>query len=177
MSEPEKKPEKEEAPKAVGGGGGKLALIAILVGMLNLGATGFVGFTVMHLPPPAAGGGGEGGGHGADSGGHGSQGHGPGQLAPLETFVVNLDEAGAPRYLKAQMSVELSADPEALGAFETAKHKIRDLFLRYLSSLKVDDTRGESKKDKIRQDLLARAQEELGRDRVKDIFFGEFVVQ
>ena len=83
------------------------------------------------------------------------------------------DEEAAAEWVKCK----LSAEPEAMHAFEPRKHKVRDLFLRYLSSLKVADTRGESGKTKIREDLLARAQDELGRDRVKDIFFGEFVVQ
>jgi flagellar basal body-associated protein FliL len=160
MSEPEKKADKTEKPK-----GGGAAILALAIGVLNLCATGFVAYQLMHLPPA----------------GNAEVVHvvddTPGQLAPLDSFIVNLDEAGAPRYLKASMSLELKGDPEALTAFEAAKHKLRDLFLRYLSSLKIEDTRGESGKSKIRHDLLARAREELGKDRVKDIYFGEFVVQ
>ena len=163
MSEPENKPEKVEKPK---GGGGGLTIVAIAIGLLNLGATGFVGFEVMHMGAPTE-----------EEAAKEEEVAAPGQLASMDTFVVNLDESGAPRYLKAQMSLELSPDPEVMAAFETAKHKVRDLFLRYLSGLKLEDTRGESGKDKIRKDLLARAQEELGKERVKDIYFGEFVVQ
>jgi flagellar basal body-associated protein FliL len=166
MSEAEKKPEQKDAaePKAQRAAGRGTAVIALAFGVLNLGATAFVALEVKAMPR---------GEHEVTHVDNGA----PGQLAALDTFVVNLDEQGSPRYLKASMSIELSADPEALNAYEQAKHKIRDLFLRYLSSLDVQSTRGDEGKLKIREELLARAQEELGKDRVKDLFFGEFVVQ
>ncbi len=163
MSEPENKPEKAEKPK----GGGPLPLLALVIGVLNLGATGFVGFTLMHMPAAGA----------AQEEAAPEEEAAPGQLAAMDTFVVNLDESGAPRYLKASMSVELTNAPDAVSKFDVEKHKLRDGFIRYLSSLRVDDTRGEAGKDKIRHELLARAQEDLGKERVKDIYFGEFVVQ
>jgi len=106
--------------------------------------------------------------HGSDSG--------PGPSAPLDSFVVNLNEPGTSRYLKATFEVEL-ADAHAIEALERDKKSIRDEVLRYLSGLTVADTLGAENKDKIRAAIVARIDKELGQGRVKRVFFNEFVVQ
>ena len=164
MSDKEKKPEEEEKPK---GGGSKLGLVALLIGVLNLGGIGFVGFKIMTMPPPTVV---------TQQAEPPPAAKVPGPLAQLDPFVVNLDEPGTPRYLKTTVSLELTTE-EAKTQVDAGKHQVRDSFLRYLSSLRVEDTRGEEGKTQIRNELLKRAQEKLDDIRVKNLFFGEFVVQ
>ena len=99
-----------------------------------------------------------------------------GPLVSLEPFVVNLDEAGTPRYLKIQLQAEV-ADGGAAKAFEKNKMLIQDEALAYLSSLQVADTLGSENKDRIRGELSERIGHVLGDDRVKRVVFTEFVVQ
>jgi flagellar FliL protein len=101
-----------------------------------------------------------------------------GPVIALDPFVVNLDEPGTPRYLKITLEMELAGEG-GHGEQTMAKSKqlIRDAILSYLSGLHVKDTLGADAKDKIRSDLLARLTKLLGPDKVRRMFFQDFVVQ
>jgi flagellar FliL protein len=99
-----------------------------------------------------------------------------GPTATLEPFVVNLNEAGSSRYLKATFEIEVK-DAKSLELLEKDKRGVRDEILRYLSGLGVADTLGADNKDKIRIELVARVDKELGGGKVSKVFFNEFVVQ
>lgn len=142
------------------------AMLGLLV--LNLAATGFVVFKLMtahpaeavasaHTPPPPAT----------------SEVVGP--VVGLEPFVVNLDEPGTSRYLKCTIQLELV--PKAEETLARSKELVRDAVLSYLSGLHVKDTLGAEAKDKIRQELLARITKLLGPDKVRRMFFQDFMVQ
>lgn len=145
--------------------GSKLTLILLVIGVANLGATGFV----------------------AVSGGHGSSGGGgegaPAAhavvvpvTAPFDPLVVNLNEPGSSRYLKTSFDLEL-ASQEALEELGRGKRGVRDQVLRYLSSLSVADTLGETGKTKIQQEIMTRIDKELGGGRVRRLYYTDFVVQ
>jgi flagellar FliL protein len=98
-----------------------------------------------------------------------------GPVVALDPFVVNLDEPGTSRYLKISLEMELKH-----GAEETivkAKQLIRDAVLSYLSGLHVKDTLGAEAKDKIREDLLAKLTKLVGAEKIRRLFFSDFVVQ
>jgi flagellar FliL protein len=157
---------KPEAPR------GKTSKLVPLLLILNLGASGAAAFfaskagaaaTKAHAPAPAA--------------------PEPAELAlptgptvVVDPFVVNLNEPGSSRYLKATFELEL-ATPKAATALEKGKRAVRDDVLRYLSGLKVDDTLGEDNKAKIQQTLVARIDKLLGEGQVRRLYFNEFVVQ
>ena len=100
----------------------------------------------------------------------------PGPSAPLDSFVVNLNEPGTSRYLKATFELEL-ADAHAVEVLERDRKSIRDDVLRYLSGLTVADTLGAENKDKIRDAIATRIDKQLGPGKVKRVFFNDFVVQ
>jgi flagellar FliL protein len=138
----------------------------LLLLALNLGASGFATFKLVTAaaaapakpaePPPA---------HEI-----------AGPVVALDPFVVNLDEPGTSRYLRVSIQLELTgADTEA--AIEHSKQLVRDDVLGYLSGLHVKDTLGSDGKDKIRKDLLAALDKDLGAGKVRRMFFNEFVVQ
>jgi flagellar FliL protein len=99
-----------------------------------------------------------------------------GPVAPLDAYVVNLNEPGPSRYLKATFEAEL-ASPKAVEELEKNKRIVRDEVLRYLSGLSVADTLGTENKEKIQHEIVTRADKALGGGRVKRVFFIDFVVQ
>jgi flagellar FliL protein len=143
-----------------------LTLLTLVLVFVNLGATGYVGFLVMHIPASGAP------AHEV----HEPESAGPGPTVALDPFIVNLNESESSRYLKT--SVELEVATQADADFVTkSKSAVRDEALRYLSSLRVADTLGEEGKTKIRDELSSRLDKVLGAGKLKKVYFGEFVVQ
>jgi flagellar FliL protein len=167
--------EEAKAEGGKGGGGSPLTLVALVVGVLNLGGTGFVAFKILKAPPAAAAAAEEGG----EGGEHGKKEEKMVELpaVPLDPFVVNLNEPGSSRYLKATVEVEVTDNPAA-EELKVRKRAVRDDLLRYLSSLKVDDTLGEANKTKMEEQMLARIDKQIGeKKRVHRVFFNDLMIQ
>jgi flagellar protein FliL len=160
--EPAKPP--ETTPK-----GSKLPKVMLALLVLNLGASGFTTFKVVTAPPAAAA-----------AAPHekpappSSEIVGP--VFALDPFVVNLDEPGSARYLKISLQLEL-VDAKVEEAITKSKQLIRDTILSHLSGLKLADTLGAAAKDKLRADITKKLEAMLGANKVRRIFFGDFVVQ
>lgn len=143
------------------------AMLGLLV--LNLAGTGFIAFKLLTAHPavaaaaPAA--------HAA----HPVTAEVTGPVVALDPFVVNLDEPGQSRYLKLTLQLELA--PKAEDALGKNKELIRDAILSHLSGLHLKDTLGAEAKEKLRQDLVGKISKLLGPDKVRRIFFQEFMVQ
>jgi flagellar FliL protein len=143
-------------------------MLGLLV--MNLLGTGFVVFKLLTVEPAAAAG---------TKGEHGpkapltSEVTGP--VVALDPFVVNLDEPGTSRYLKVTLELELM--PHSEEVLTKSKQLVRDTILNYLSGLHVKDTLGAGAKDKIRNELMAKLAKLLGPERVRRMFFVDFVVQ
>jgi flagellar FliL protein len=143
-------------------------LLPVLM-VLNLGGTGFVAFKVLTARPASAA------AHvQAEAPAPGAAITGP--VVAMEPFVVNLNEAGSSRFLKTSFDMEMTSSG-AVGELNKAKRLVRDEVLRYLSGLNVEQTLGEESKNKIRDEVQARADKLLGGGRIRRIFFTEFVVQ
>lgn len=100
-----------------------------------------------------------------------------GKVMPLDSFIVNLNEAKSTRYLKVTVHVELS-DESVEEVVTERMVLIRDRVLTYLSGLGIDDVRGEEPKEAIREMLVSRVNEAINMDSgVRSILFAEFVVQ
>jgi len=137
--------------------------------VLNLAGTGLVAFKVLTAQPAEAA-----APHAAAAEVSPNEVSGP--VVALDPFVVNLDEPGTSRYLKVTLEMELKPG----GGEETlvkSKQLIRDTILSHLSGLHVKDTLGAEAKDKIRGDLLAKITKLLGPEKVRRMFFQDFVVQ
>jgi flagellar protein FliL len=164
--------EAEGQPKPAPAPGPRTSKLVVLLLLLNVGGTGFVGFKTLELADAAA--------HAAPHPGAEKEEEKKtdevGPVTPLEPFIVNLNEPDASRYLKASFELEVAA-AEVIGQLEKMKRPVRDEVLRYLSSLSVADTQGEKGKSKIQQEVVARIDRLLGGDKVRRLFFVEFVVQ
>jgi flagellar FliL protein len=142
------------------------AVLGLLLG--NLGATGFVVFKLLTVPQAEAA-----TPHGAAAAPPTAEVTGP--VVALDPFVVNLDEPGTSRYLKVTLELELM--PEAEQAVTKSKQLVRDAILSHLSGLHVKDTLGAEAKDRIRGDLMTSLVKLLGPEKVRRMFFQDFVVQ
>jgi flagellar FliL protein len=100
-----------------------------------------------------------------------------GPILPLDPFVVNLDEPGNSRYLKLTIQLELWKGGDAEKAIEKSKQVIRDVILSHLSGLKLADCLGAAAKDTLRTALMGKLEAIIGPNKVRRMFFQEFVVQ
>ncbi|HEY1548747.1 MAG TPA: flagellar basal body-associated FliL family protein [Kofleriaceae bacterium] len=154
---------KDKAPKAKA----PLPIIALLV--INLGATGFGVFKISSMPTASAA-------TKPEIVYEKETKEVTGPVMPLDPFVVNLDEPGTARYLKLTVQLEL-VDAKAEEAVEKSKQVIRDDVLRHLSGLKLADTLGAKAKDTLRDEMMKMIEDDVGKGKVKRMFFQEFVVQ
>jgi flagellar FliL protein len=157
--EPAKAADTPSAPKT------SKAVLGLLV--LNIAATGFITFKIVTTPPAAAA--------TAHEAPPPPTAEVTGPVVALDPFVVNLDEPGTARYLKVTLQLELLHDAEA--SLTKSKELVRDAILGYLSGLHVKDTLGAEAKDRIRGELMAKLEKLIGPNKVRRMFFQEFVVQ
>lgn len=99
-----------------------------------------------------------------------------GEMFSLEPFVVNLADPQAKRYLKVTISLELES-PEAVERIKRVVPKLRDMVIILLTSLTFEEVMTPEGKVQIRDELLERFNQILRPDRVRNIYFTDFVVQ
>jgi flagellar FliL protein len=175
MAETEEK--QQQAPAAKGG---KSKLVLALVGVVALGGLGGGAFVMFGK------GGAEAAKHEAADKGHKDDTHGKDgkggmpdtedAIVALDTFVVNLADENAQRYLKVTMKVEFFG-PEPPPRFAARQAQIRDLLLSLLGSKTVADVRTIEGKQQLRDEVTARISRVIEEDVVKAVYFAEFIVQ
>lgn len=101
----------------------------------------------------------------------------------LEPVVANLDEPGVTRYVRAAITLEISAevDQEKGDAFLEGKKPVLTNWLTiYLASLMLEDIRGDRNLRRIQSQILDAFNEKLFPDakpQIKHILFKEFAIQ
>jgi len=160
-----------------------LAIVGVLV--LVIAGGGFFAYTkLLGHKPAATEAGAEGG---ARAGGEAEAGGGgekekkgaeekEGEMFELEPFVVNLSDPKAKRFLKVKVTLELES-PEAKAKAEKQIPKMRDMVIMMLTSLSFEEVMTPEGKIRIRDELLERFNLILRPQRVRGIFFTEFVIQ
>lgn len=140
-------------------------MLGLLV--LNLAGTGFVAFKLLTAHPAEAA--------GVPKEKPPVTAEVTGPVVGLDPFVVNLDELGTSRYLKTTLQLELA--PKAEDALAKSKELVRDAVLSHLAGLHLKDTLGAEARERLRQELLGKIAKLIGPDKVRRIFFQDFVVQ
>lgn len=100
-----------------------------------------------------------------------------GEIFPLEPFVVNLADARGKRYLKIKIALELEESPTVKAKAEELVPKMQDMVIMVLTSLSFEDVMAPEGKIRIKEELLERFNQILRPDRVKNIYFTDFVIQ
>ena len=99
-----------------------------------------------------------------------------GPLFSLDTFIVNLADAGRSRYLRVTMDLELTESTDAAELNERLS-QIRDSVLMILPSKQFDDIASMEGKIALRDEIIAKLNSLFTQNVVSNIFFTEFVVQ
>lgn len=156
--------EKEAAPKAKS----KLLFFIILgVGIILIGGGGFFAYTKFLAHKPAAE---------ETTEAAPKEEQVIGQIFALDPFVVNLADPKGKRYLKVKIELELEAATSVEKATKVAP-KLRDMVIMMLTSLSFEEVMTPEGKIGIRDELLERFNQIMRPDRIKNIYFTEFVVQ
>ena len=100
----------------------------------------------------------------------------PGPLFSLDTFIVNLADAGRSRYLRVTMDLELTESADTAKLNERLS-QIRDSVLMILPSKQFDDIASMEGKIALRDEIIATLNSLFTQNVVTNIFFTEFVVQ
>jgi flagellar FliL protein len=95
-------------------------------------------------------------------------------LIALDSFVLNLSERG--RFLKVTMQFEL-VDAANLTLVNDKTPQLRDAIITLVSSKSVESVSSPEGKFQLKDELLLRANQSMGKDVFKNLFFTEFVMQ
>jgi len=95
-------------------------------------------------------------------------------LVALDSFVLNLAERG--RFLKVTMQFEL-ADAANLPLVGEKTPQLRDAIITLVSSKSVESVSSPEGKFQLKDELLLRANQAMGKDIFKNLYFTEFVMQ
>ena len=95
----------------------------------------------------------------------------------LPQFLVNLEGAGGrPSFLKMSVTLELR-DKAAVATMDANKPRVIDAFNTYLRELRPVDIQGSAGIYRLRNELMTRLNSTIEEGVVKDILFGEIIVQ
>jgi flagellar protein FliL len=95
-------------------------------------------------------------------------------LVALDPFVMNLSEQG--RFLKVVMQFEL-VDAADQPMVNERTPQLRDAIITLVSSKSVDAVSSPEGKFQLKDELLLRANQAVGKDVFKNLYFTEFVMQ
>ncbi len=99
-----------------------------------------------------------------------------GEMVTFGEFVVNLSDPKGKRYLKCKISVEVES-VEAVERIQKIEPKLRDIVIMLLTSLAFEEVMTPEGKIRIRDELLERFNQAARPDRIKNLYFSDFVVQ
>ena len=99
-----------------------------------------------------------------------------GPIMALDTFIVNLADAGGKRFLRVTIDLELG-NAEMQEELKTRLPQVRDAILMVLPTKRFDDVSTTEGKVALRDELLASLNGFLTTGQINTIYFKEFVVQ
>ena len=99
-----------------------------------------------------------------------------GPLLEVSDVVVNLADPGGTHFLRAGFQFELT-DAERQPDVESHMVPVRSAFMIYFSGLTVEETMGRENREALLEHLKELANEQIGADLVRNIYFTAFVVQ
>jgi flagellar FliL protein len=95
---------------------------------------------------------------------------------PMEPYIVNLIDNEGERYLKVVMQLELS-DAPVTEELNLIKPKLRDAILELLSAKTYKEMMDPLGKQRLRDEIIMRANMYTTKGKVSKVYFTEFVIQ
>lgn len=145
-------------------GTSKKVLIIVACVILVLGASGYMGYTMLS----------GGKSKGEEKEFREEKNRTKNILIPLDPFVVNLSDHG--KYLKISMQFEITGESYQ----DLVKQKIplmRDVVITHLSSKSYESILSPEGKFQLKDELLLRANQAIGKDIFRNLYFTDFVLQ
>ncbi len=139
----------------------KMLIIVIALAVLVAGGGGFFAYTKFFKE---------------DSSAHAKSAAAEPVIHEMETFLVNLSDAGGKRYLKLTMKAKLS-DKEVQAEVAGRNFEIRDAVIMLLSSKEFQEIAKPEDKATLKQEVIFALNRLLQRGQVQDVYFTEFLVQ
>ena len=99
-----------------------------------------------------------------------------GPMYPMAQFVVNLLSESGNRFLKVAVDLELN-DAKLQPEMDQKKYLVRDIIIRTFSSKTFEEISTLKGKDKLKEEVLNKINENLSDGYIKNIYFTDFVVQ
>ena len=99
-----------------------------------------------------------------------------GPIVEMAPFIVNLADAGTPRYLKVAIKLELN-DDNAVTRFKDRIPRVRDSLLLLLSSQESEKIKGVKAKLGLKDQIFERVSVIVGEGSIRSVFLTDFVVQ
>ncbi len=152
--------------------GGMLKWIIILVVLIALGVGGYFGYTMFFAAPDEDAATEEVAAEGEEAPLESLE----GTLVPLPVFLVNLADPLGRRYLKLGLEVEVR-DPEAQAALAKYEAKIKDTLLLLLSSKTYDSLSTMKAKVELKQEVVDRLNQIVGKGSILRVYITEMVIQ
>ncbi len=163
-----------EAAKASGRGGRKRVLLLGLAALLLCGGGGGAGLWLAGLLPGLPG---PGGGAAPEAEGAEAAAPPPPAFLDLPDVVANLNTTGRrPVYVKLRSKLELARAEDA-AAVQAAMPRLLDLYATYLREMRPEELRGSAGTQRLREELVARANLAVAPARIVDLLFVEILVQ
>jgi flagellar protein FliL len=100
-----------------------------------------------------------------------------GKVIALEPVVVNLAQSEGRRYLKATVHLEVPEEEKIVKEVEARKPQILDLLVNMLTKKTLAEVTAPEGLDALRAEILERVTQTVGKERVRQVFVTEFVVQ
>lgn len=144
-----------------------LFIIIGVVGLLVLGGGGFFAYKKFLTPPPP---------EKEEIIDESDLPDTPGEMFSMKPFVVNLADPKGKRYLKTKLSLEIES-LEILEKIQKLEPKLQNIVIMMLTSLSFEEVMTPEGKIRIRDELMERFNQVTRPDKIKNIYFTEFVVQ
>jgi flagellar FliL protein len=100
-----------------------------------------------------------------------------GKVMAMDTFIVNLADPGANRYLRVTMDVEVTGGKTPEEEITRRTSQLRDAILMILPTKKFSDIVTTEGKTALRDELIGALNALLTTSKVSRIYFKEFVIQ
>lgn len=153
-----------EQPQQPKKGISKKLLIIIIGAILIVVASGFVGYTMLSSGKSKAG----------EKEIKEEKNREKSVLIPLDPFVVNLSEYG--KYLKISMQFELTNESYQAMVKQRIP-QMRDVVITHLSSKSAESVLNPEGKFQLKDEILLRVNQAIGKDVFKNLYFTDFVLQ
>jgi len=100
-----------------------------------------------------------------------------GKVIAMDTFIVNLADPGANRYLRITMDLEVTGDKKPEEEITRKTSQLRDAILMILPTKKFSEIVSTEGKTALRDELIGALNSLLSTAKISRIYFKEFVIQ